>query len=425
MTTPATTTQPTRGALAYTLAVLLVVYTLNFIDRQIFGILLPSIKADLALSDTLAGFLAGTAFALFYATLGIPIARLADRSNRRNLIAWALALWSAMTALCGVAQNVSQLALARIGVGVGEAGCSPPAHSLIADYFPANARGTALSIYSLGIPLGIMFGLFAGGWLDQFFGWRVALIAVGVPGIAVALLVRLTLTEPVRGQSDGITVSGAQPTLMDVLAHMRQRRAFIHLIVGAGLCALAGYSVTIWLPAFMVRSHGMSSGELGTWLGLILGLAGGLGIFFGGYLSDRFGARDPRWRLWVVPIAFLIGTPFYIASFRVASASAALLAFTLPAMLFNFYQATTFAQTQNLAAVPMRSTAAAIMLFVMNIIGLGVGPLATGYLSDVLTPRFGDAALGYVLQLLVVFYLWGAVHLFIAGRHLPRDLARS
>lgn len=418
----ATTARASASALSYTLGVLVVVYTLNFIDRQIFAILLPSIQRDLGLNDTWGGFLGGTAFALFYATLGLPVAWLADRTNRRNLIAISVGLWSLMTALCGVAQNVWQLSIARIGVGVGEAGCSPPAHSLLADLFPAERRGTALSIYSLGIPFGIMFGLFAGGWLDASFGWRAAFVIVGLPGVAVALLVRFTIAEPQRGQADRQASTMSPTSIAGTVAFLMRRPAFVHLAMGGALAAFAGYSVATWLPTFLVRSHAMSSAEIGTALGLIFGLAGGAGIFLGGYLADRAGATDTRWRLWVVSVAFLIAAPLFVTTFLASSKWLALLGFAIPALLLNMYQATTFAQTQNIAAAPMRSTAAAVLLFVINIVGLGMGPVVSGFASDQLTPWLGSDALRWVLVAMVVVYLWSALHYYWAGKHLPSDL---
>ena len=276
----------------YALGVLVVVYTFNFIDRQILSILLEPIKQDLGLSDSALGMLTGFAFALFYATLGIPIARFADRSNRRNLIAWALAIWSAMTAVSGLAQNFWHLLLARIGVGVGEAGCSPPAHSMLADYFPTENRATALGIYSLGIPFGILFGFIAGGWLNEFFGWRVAFFIVGVPGLLLAILVRFTLREPPRGMAEGRVADEEQPTIMETFRFLWSKRAFRHMAVGGGLTAFVGYGVITWVPSFLIRSYGMSTGDVGTYLGLILGIPGGIGIALGGYLADRYGARD-------------------------------------------------------------------------------------------------------------------------------------
>lgn len=407
----------------YVLGILLIVYTFNFIDRQIIAILLEPIKNDLGVSDSALGFLGGTAFALFYATLGVPIAQYADRANRRNLIAGALALWSAMTAVCGLAQNFVQLALARIGVGIGEAGCSPPAHSLISDYFPESRRATALSIYSLGIPFGIMFGLLAGGWLEEFFGWRKAMFAVGIPGLALALVVRFTLPEPPRGLSDQlVNKQRKQYPMMATLRTMLRRRSFTHLAFGSGLAAMAGYSVILWFPSFLARTHGMSPAEIGTWLGLILGIPGGLGIFLGGHLADRLGAQDARWRLWVITAAFALALPLGVAVYFVDDKALALWLFCLPAMLFNFYQATAFAQTQNLAPVAMRAAAAAWLMLIINIIGLGIGPLLTGVASDMLAAQYGSNALRIVLCALNVVYLWAGIHFYIAGRYLPGDL---
>jgi len=381
----------------YALSVLVVVYTFNFIDRQILSILLEPIKQDLGLSDTQLGLLTGFAFAFFYATLGIPIARYADRANRRNVIAGALAIWSGMTALSGLAQNFWQLLVARIGVGVGEAGCSPPAHSMLADYFPAERRATALGIYSLGIPVGILFGFLAGGWINEFFGWRVAFFVVGVPGLILALLVRLSLREPTRGMAEGRQVSGEQPSIRETLTALWRQRSFRHLAFGGALTAFVGYGVINWVPSFLIRSHGMQTGEIGTWLGLILGIPGGIGIALGGYLADRFGARDTRWYLWIVSVALLAGIPFAVATYLVPSAYAALWCLVLPVMFGNFYQATTFSQTQGLVGLRMRAVAAAILLFILNIIGLGLGPQAVGILSDLLRPQYGDESLRYAL----------------------------
>jgi predicted MFS family arabinose efflux permease len=410
------------AARQYALGVLVVVYTFNFIDRQILSILIQPIKDELGLSDGQLGLLAGFAFALFYATLGIPIARFADRGNRRNLIALALAVWSGMTALSGLAQNFWHLLVARIGVGVGEAGCSPPAHSMIADYYPASQRSTALGIYSLGIPVGIMFGFFAGGWMNEFFGWRAAFFVVGIPGILLAVLVRFSVREPVRGMSEGRIISGAQPTMMDTFRYLSQKRTFRHLAFGGALTAFVGYSVVTWIPAFLIRSHGMGTGEIGTWLGLILGIPGGIGIALGGYLADRAGARDARWYLWIVSVSLLVALPFGLGVYLAASPYVALLLLVLPVALGNFYQATTFAQTQGLVTLRMRAVAAAVLLFILNIIGLGLGPYLTGYLSDQLQPRFGDESLRWSLLICSLINVWAAYHYYVAGKYLKTDL---
>ncbi len=406
----------------YALSVLVVVYTFNFIDRQILSILLEPIKQDLGLSDSALGMLTGFAFALFYATLGIPIARFADRGNRRNLIALALTIWSGMTALSGLAQNFWHLLLARIGVGVGEAGCSPPAHSMIADYFPAENRATALGIYSLGIPFGILFGFIAGGWLNEFFGWRVAFFVVGIPGVLLALLVRYTLREPPRGMAEGRVAEVEQPTVMETFQFLWSKRSFRHMAVGGGLTAFVGYGVVTWVPSFLIRSYGMSTGDVGTYLGLILGIPGGIGIALGGYLADRYGARDTRWYLWVVAVALIACVPLSFGVYLSATAFASLMFLIIPILLGNFYQATTFSQTQGLVSLRMRSVAAAVLLFILNIIGLGAGPQAVGILSDVLQPQYGDESLRYALLILSLVNVWSAYHYYLAGKYLKDDL---
>ena len=409
----------------YVLSILVVVYTFNFIDRQILSILLEPIKNELQVSDTALGALSGFAFALFYATLGIPIARLADRSSRRSLIAVALAIWSGMTALSGIAQNYWQLLAARIGVAVGEAGCSPPAHSLIADYYPAHQRATALGIYSLGIPFGILFGFIAGGWIEQFFGWRVAFFVVGLPGLALAVIFWLTVREPPRGLAEGRVVSAEQPSVKEAFNYLRKKKSFRHLATGGALTAFVGYGLTTWAPSFLSRSHEMSSGEIGTWLGLILGIPGGIGIVLGGVLADRFGSRDTRWYLWIVTVALVLSTPFSLAVFLSPTATGALLFLMLPVLLGNFYQATTFSQTQGLVPLGMRAVAAAVLLFIINIIGLGLGPQAVGIVSDLLKPEYGDDSIRYSLMIFSLVNLWSAWHYYLAGRYLKDELITS
>lgn len=406
----------------YALGILVVVYTFNFIDRQILSILLEPVKADLGLSDTAMGMLTGFAFAMFYATLGIPIARFADRTNRRNLIAGALGVWSIFTALSGLAQNFWHLLIARIGVGVGEAGCSPPAHSMIADYYPADQRATALGIYSLGIPFGIMFGLFAGGWINEFFGWRAAFFVVGLPGVLLALVVRFSLAEPQRGMAEGRTDSGEQPSVGETLTYLWQKKSFRHMSFAAALTAFVGYGFVTWAPAFLIRSFGMGTGEIGTWFGLILGIPGGLGIFLGGYLADKFGAHDPKWYLWTTAIALIIVTPFNLLVYLATDSTMALLGMVIPVLLGNFYQATTFSQTQGISELRMRAVAAGILLFIINIIGLGLGPQAVGLISDLLSEQYGQESLRYALLICALINLWAGAHYFIAGRHLKDDL---
>ena len=409
----------------YVLGVLVVVYTFNFIDRQILSILIESIKADLALSDQQLGFLAGFAFAAFYATMGIPIALWADRGNRRNLISIALALWSGMTALSGLAQNFWQLAIARIGVGVGEAGCSPPAHSLIADYYPPEKRATALGIYALGIPFGIMFGLFIGGWINEAFGWRKAFFVVGLPGLMLALLVRFTLTEPERGMSERRAAGNDRPTVGETFRFLARRRAFVHLSLGGAMAAFVGYGVAAWFPAFLIRTHGMGTSEIGLWFGLAMGIGGGAGMFLGGYTADGLGQRDARWYLWSPALAMVLAVPFGAAAYLVDNPYLAMVLFLPPIFAANFWQATSFAQAQGLVRLRMRAMASAILLFIANIIGLGAGPWAVGFVSDLLAADYGADSLRWSLFLFGAVNFWVAAHYWVGGRHLPGDLARA
>ncbi|MBP6701835.1 MAG: MFS transporter, partial [Halioglobus sp.] len=293
MTAPPASTDPyaSRKRAYYALVILTIVYSFNFIDRQLLAILQESVKADLGLSDSQLGLLTGFAFAVFYVTAGIPIARWADRANRRDIVALSLFLWSFMTAISGFVQNYTQLLLARIGVGVGEAGGSPPSHSMISDIFPPTERATALGFYSMGVSIGILFGFLAGGWLNEYFGWRVAFVVVGAPGILLAIILRMTLAEPVRGLNEQRMVSNVPVPLLQVLALLWSRRAFRHMAFAAALNAFAGYSTSNWTASFMIRSHGMSTGELGTWLALTIGLGGAIGVFCGGLLADRLARR--------------------------------------------------------------------------------------------------------------------------------------
>jgi MFS family permease len=410
----------------YVLGILVVVYTFNFIDRQILSILLEPIRRDLDIqSDAAMGALTGFAFALFYATLGIPIARLADRSNRRNLIAISLTIWSAMTAVSGLVQNYWQLLIARIGVGVGEAGCSPPAHSMISDYYPPAQRATALGIYALGIPVGILFGFLAGGWIEQFFGWRVAFFVVGIPGLFLALVLRYTVKEPPRGMAEGKLESVEQPGVMATFRFLMRKKSFRHLAVGGALTAFVGYGFTTFAPTFLARSYAMESGEIGTWLGLILGIPGGIGIVLGGWLADRFGARDTRWYLWIVSVALLASVPFNLGIYLAPEASLALLCMVIPVLLGNFYQATTFSQTQGLVELRMRAVAAAVLLFIINIVGLGLGPQMVGIVSDLLKPSYGEDSVRYALMILSLANAWSAWHYYIAGKHLKAELVQA
>lgn len=414
------------GRAYYALFILTIVYSFNFIDRQLLAILQESIKAELLLSDTQLGLLTGFAFALFYVTAGIPIARWADAGNRRNIVALAVFIWSFMTAISGLVQNYLQLLLARIGVGVGEAGGSPPSHSMISDMFPAERRASALGFYSTGVSIGILFGFLMGGWLNEFFGWRVAFFVVGVPGVLLALVVRYTLREPRRGLSENRDDNPEPVALKEVVALLWSRRSFRHMAWAGALSAFAGYSVANWSASFIIRSYGMSTGELGTWLALIIGIGGAVGVFGGGLLADKLAAKDTRWYVLLPALAGVISLPFAAGVYLVDNVYASLLLMIIPAIQSNVFLGNTLAVSHSLVGLRMRAMASAILFFFFNLVGLGVGPWSVGLLSDLLAPQFGDESLRYAMLALVPLMVsLSALHFYLSSRHLKRDLASA
>lgn len=419
----------------YALLLLVLVYVSNYTDRVLLGILLPAIKAEFALNDLQLGFLHGTVFAIFYATLGIPIAMYADRGNRKLVIVGATAVWSLMTAVCGAAQNFWQLAIARVGVGVGEAGSGPPSHSIIADLFSIKSRATALAIFSQGISIGLVLGIYGGAqiaahWVFQtdsftLSGWRLAFVVMGIAGLPIALLVLLTLKEPMRGASEGRVLTGAAPSLGTTLAFIASQKALVHVLIASTLTTLVGYTGVIWWPSFIMRSHGMSTADMSAFLALVFGLGSGLGIFLGGYFADLFARRDIRMIPRVVTFALLLGLPFGVAIYLVDDSALVFLLIGIPAATGGFYLGPTMALVQSLVAVRMRTVASSLFLFIINIIGLGLGSMMVGALSDGLTPTFGDDALRYALLSFMGFNLWSAYHYWRAGHFLEADLKRA
>ena len=409
----------------YALAILFLGYVVNFIDRSILAILLEPIKQELTLNDTQLGLLGGLAFALFYTTLGIPIAALADRWSRVKILSIARVVWSGMTALCGVAQNFWLLLLARLGVGVGEAGASPPSHSLISDYFPIETRATALSIYALGIPFGSMLGNFVGGWGAEAIGWRHTFVLVGVPGVFVALLIWLTLREPPRGMADRHLVKSDEPapSVKEVISRLWQRVSFRHIAFAAGLHAFVGYGAGTWNAPFLIRSHEMPITEVGSWLALISGI-GAIGTVLGGYLADKLGDRfdDRRWYMWVPGWSTIIMVPFQFIAYLYGGIWAVIPSLMVVSILGGMYLGPSFAMTQALVSLRMRAVASAILLFMLNIIGMGMGPYLVGVASDLLSADMGVHSLRYALCLAVLVNVWAACHYFVGARSLRGDL---
>ena len=423
-----------------TLALLTIIYVANFVDRQLVGILAQPMKMELGLSDAQLGLLGGLAFALFYTTLGLPIARIAERRSRVGVIALSLALWSVMTASCGLARSFPQLLLARLGVGVGEAGYVPAAQSLIADLYPAERRAGALATFSLGIPIGMLAGAIAGGWLAQSLGWRIAFIALGLPGLVLAGIVAFVLREPVRGGRDAVRSPDAPP-LPAVLAQLLRAPGFVDMAIGASIASFAGYGLTSFAVPLLIRAYDLPLRTAATGFGLVAGVAIGLGIGGGGWLADRFGGRYRGSGGYVAMGGMIVAGLFVPIVLSLGNVWAFGIAAFLPLACAHLYFGPTYGVTTNSVGGAARATAVAILLMAMNAIGLGLGPLAVGLLSDHLAatalPGFAESctavlsttaqcrdasAYGLVTALRIdaLFYLWAACHFLRAARALRR-----
>jgi predicted MFS family arabinose efflux permease len=410
------------GASRYALVMLTIAYAFNFIDRQILVILQEPIKADMGLSDAQLGLLSGFSFALVYITAGIPIAYWADRGNRRNIVALAVTVWSGMTALSGFAQNYSQLLLARIGVGIGEAGGSPPAHAMISDYYPPEKRATALSIYSTGVHIGVLIGFLAGGFISQTLGWRAAFMAVGLPGVIFAMIFFFTVREPERGRWESSAQAQYKPTLVETFRVLAQYRSFWYLAAGAGLTAFAGYGNGNFTPSFLMRSHGLEVANVGILLAIFGGGGGVLGTLLGGYFADRFGATDKRWYFWVPAIAGGIAFPLSIPYLLLGNTTIVIGLMFIVTILINTYLGPCLAISHSLVPPAMRALTSAILFFVLNLIGLGMGPLTAGILSDLFTETHGADGLRYAMIVVGLIASVGVLMFIMAARSLPRDL---
>jgi MFS family permease len=429
-----------RSYRGYLLLVLLVILACNSVDRLALGLLLQSIKADLHLSDTQLGVLTGIAFALFYSAMGVPIARWADRGNRVVVIATTTALWSVAVALCGFAGSFAQLLLIRVGVAVGEAGCIPPAHSLIADFYQRSERPKAVAIYMLGGPLSVLVGYFLAGWLNEFYGWRTTFIILGLPGVALAVLAGATLREPRRSKAaPRVIASGletvrtipaaaapatdeAPPSVFAVCTELWKNVTFRHLLFCFSVLSFFGAGIGNWQPAFFIRSYGLETGALGTWLAMIVGVAGVLGTYFGGDLASRLGANNERLQLaaiagvyccFAVISTFIYLSPNHYVAFAFTSLS------TLAGTLSS---GPIFATIQTLVPNRMRAVSLALVYLFANLVGMGLGPLAVGALSDVFRSWAGEESLRYALLAMCPGYLWAGWHAWRASATVTGDL---
>jgi predicted MFS family arabinose efflux permease len=412
----------------YILFLLFLVSVFNYIDRTIISILQVPIKQDIGLSDAQLGALTGLSFALFYSTLSLPIARWADRANRRNIVTASLAVWSAMTAMTGLATGFAGLVFFRIGVAVGEAGSVPATHSIMADIYPPKQRATAFAVWGLSLPVGMMTGYLLAGSLAQAVGWRTAFAYFGIAGLVLAPLVLFSMREPRRGRFDPVAVAGAAlPKTREVLRHLWALRTF-RCVIAAGAChAYAQYSMMNWNAPFYVRVHGMSLGEVSFYLAMLNGLGSAAGMYLGGRLADHFGSRDPRGRLYVPAIALIAMVPFAIAQYLVESASLSIALAAVASTLMLFYYGPIIAVPQMLVPASMRAFTSAVLLLTFNLFGLGLGPFVTGLTSDWLVRDFGMAenSLRFAISTAVMFSLLAGALFWRAARYLPREMLVS
>ena len=406
----------------YVLGLLTIIYALNFLDRTIFNVLIEPIKKEFVLSDTTMGLLAGFGFVLFYSLLGIPIARVADRLNRRNIVAIAFAFWSLMTALCGMATSVMSLALARIGVGIGESAGSPASQSIVADLFDKNERPRALGVYAIGTYLGIFLGYFIGGYVNQHYGWRMAFFTAGLPGVALAAVLWLTIAEPKRGaMAETFTPEPIGPTL----GFLASQRSFGIVLIGFCLTTYTNYASAAWIPPFLARVHHLSSAEIGTYAGTFKGLSGMAGTLVGGLVVARISRRDDRWKLWAPAITSGLAGPVFAACMLTPDFSTMVVALAATSFLVGFHLGPIFAIAQTVARPSMRALASAIIALTATCFGQGVGPLAIGMVNDALKTDYGIEAVRYSLLSAAATTMLGALLFVVAARTIREDIKRA
>jgi MFS family permease len=406
----------------YVLALLTIIYALNFLDRTIFNVLIEPIKKEFFLSDTTMGLLAGFGFVLFYSLLGIPIARIADRINRRNIVAAAFAFWSAATALCGMASSVTTLALARIGVGIGESAGTPASQSLIADLFDKNDRPRALGIYAIGTYLGVFMGYFLGGYINQYYGWRMAFFVAGLPGLALAAVLWLTVSEPRRG---AMAETFSPEPLGPTLGFLASQRTFVVVLIGFCLTTYTNYATAAWIPPFLARVHHLNSAEIGTYAGTFKGLFGMAGTLVGGLVVAQISRRDDRWKLWAPAITSGLAGPVFAVCMLTPDFGTMVAALAATSFLVGFHLGPIFAIAQTVARPSMRALASAIILLTATCFGQGVGPLAVGMINDALKNDYGADAVRYSLLSAAATTTLGALLFVWAAATIRDDIKRA
>jgi len=407
----------------YVLAVLTLVYTLNFMDQNLLLLLLQPIKVELQLSDTQLGFVSGPAFGILYALMGLPFARWADRGSRTNIAAVAVALWGVMVMACFFVTRMSHLVLARIAAAVGAAGCMPPTYSLVGDYFPRPAeRARAMTVYMSASSIASLFSLIVGGWLNELLGWRVALVVIGLPGLAAAVLVRATIKDPTRASGAAASETRAGPSPLLAMVGVWNLGAFRHLALALILLYTMGSGLAPWYAAFIMRTYAIDTGELGVWLGLIFGLGGIAGTLFGGYVAGKWFPRDERAQMRMIAILIIAVVPCLYLFLFAPGKRQALFALVGVMVLFNSFFGPTFALLQRLVPNDLRATTLAAVMLAANLIGMGVGPQVVGALSDALSSVFRGESLRYAMMSFSLLGFWAAHHLWAIGRTVSRDL---
>jgi predicted MFS family arabinose efflux permease len=388
------------------------------------SILVGGIRKDLGLSDTQIGLMAGVAFAIIYSFAGVAMSRVADLRSPRLVIWLSLAFWSCATALSGLAQGFWQLFLARAGVAAGEAGCTPAAHALIARVYPLNRRSLVVALFSLGVPIGGTLGLILGGWINDLFSWRAAFFVVGLPGVAVAGLVRLLVPDPPHQLPHQSPQHTRADTLGGTIKFLFAIRSFRHMAMASSLFAIGSYAMNVFAPAFLMRTYTLAPRQAGVAIGIANGLGGLVGTFAGGALGDWLGKKDPRWRQGVPAIGLALSAPTAVAAYLIPNQNVSVVLLTLVYFFGLLYFAPTFAAAQLLVPDGIRASTSGILLFCLTLIGASVGPYAIGVASDLLAPRFGALSLRYAMCLMAITMLWSAWHFFCAARALPADLKR-
>jgi len=412
---------------SYVLFILLIIAIFNYADRYMLGVLMPAIKTDLGLSDTQIGFISGAAFTILYAFLGVPIARLADKYSRKKIISIALAVWSTMTFLCGLAQSFAQFAIFRVLLGIGEAGCTPPSHSIISDYYHPTKRTSALAIFGLGSPIGVFIGFLFGGLIAETMGWRVALFIFGLPGILVALITYITVKDPPRGFSENYSntkqLESEQQSLWSNFLELWKKGTFRHMVLGGSMYGIIMVSILIWIPSFFVRTHDLNLAEVGTWLAFTNGIPHAFGTLAGGLIADRLTKINLRAPIFLCVFAQVAASPFYAFVLLWPNSTGAFLWLIIPSFVGVMQGPVLFATIQAVSDIRHRAVAAALMILIINLISGVIGPQIVGLISDLTMNALGENSLRLALLIITITCsLWSAFHFYLASQNIEDDL---